>query len=202
MASTASKIINNLESQGAGLGNAVREAAKKTLNAAPYLINPEIKAGATALKIGDKVAQKVAESIPAGKVGKAGGELKAVQVSEKAPVTVSRTSDSTKVVTTSPKKVEYTTPERSSAQRLGEQKSQDTSRATAVEGAAITATNAAHPEVQRLAQSGTKAINATKLAAAAVTKITQPTANSNPVREAGDSSTKYHPDNTPGPSKK
>jgi hypothetical protein len=194
MASTVSKVINNLERQGAGLGNVVREAAKKTLGAAPYLVNPELKAGTTALKIGDKVAQKVAESMPAGKVGKAGGELKSIRVNGPATITAKSMS---KTVVPEAKKIDITTPKRTPDQRLGEQKGQDTNRANAIEGAAITATNAAHPEVKQLAQSGTKAINATKLAATAVTKITQPAANSNPVRKAGDSSTKYHPDNKP-----
>lgn len=162
--SIVGKVVDNLERQGAAVGNAVREAAKSTAKAAPYLVSPELKAGSTAAKIGDKVAQKVAESIPAAKYGKAGGEVKSVRTSSDAPVTVSRLVDKTKVVTTSPKKVEYTTPKNSPAQRAGVQKAQDTKRATEIEGAASTATKAAGPEVAKLAQSGTKAINATKIA--------------------------------------
>lgn len=197
MASIANKIVNNLERQGAALGNAVREAGKKTIQAAPFLVSPELKAGSTAVKIGDKVAQKVAESSPAAKYGKAGGEAKSVLTSPKEPVTVSREASKTKVVTTSPKKVEYTTPERSPAQRAGEQQGKDKIRATNIETAAKTATTAAGPEVAKLAQSGTKAINATKIAAAVAQRVSQPTATSNPVREAGNSAAKIHPDNKP-----
>jgi hypothetical protein len=194
MASLANKVVKNLEDQGAALGKAVKGAVKNTVKAAPLLLNPELKAGTTALKIGDKVAQMVAESTPASKYGKAGGELKSIRVNGPATTTAKSMS---KTVVPEARKIDITTPERTPGQRLGEQKAGDTKRANAIEGASINATKAAAPEVKKLADAGTKVINATKVAAVVSQKVSQPTASNNPVRPAGDSTTKIHPDNKP-----
>ena len=134
---------------------AVQDTAKNAIS----LIVPEIKAGAVAAKIGDKVAQKVAETTKAGKYGSAGGKEVVKKVSEKSPVEVTRTVDKTKVSTYNPKDVKYTTPERSHEQRVGSQKAQDTRRATLVEGASKAAEKAAGPEVNKIADAGTKLAN-------------------------------------------
>ena len=139
---------------------AVKGAVKDTAKNAVSLIVPEIKAGAAAVKIGDKVAQKVAETTKAGRYGSAGGKEVTKKVSEKTPVQVTRTVDKTKVTTHNPKDVKYATAERSHEQRLGSQKAQDTRRATLVEGASKAATEAAGPEVKKLADAGTKLANA------------------------------------------
>jgi hypothetical protein len=194
MASLANKIVKNLEDQGAGLGKAVKGAVKNTIKEAPLLLNPELKAGTTALKIGDKVAQMVAESTPASKYGKAGGELKSIRVNGPATTTANSMS---KTVVPEARKIDITTPERTPDQRLGEQKAGDTKRANAIEGASTNAANASAPEVQKLANAGTKAINATKIAAVVSQRVSQPSASNNPVREAGNSATKMHPDNKP-----
>ena len=138
---------------------AVKGAAKDTAKNAVSLVVPAVKAGAAAAKIGDRVAQKVAETTKAGRYGSAGGKEVVKKVSEKKPVEVTRTVDKTKVSTYNPKDVKYTTPERSHEQRVGSQKAQDTRRATLVEGASKAAEKAAGPEVKKVADAGTKLAN-------------------------------------------
>jgi hypothetical protein len=158
----------------------------------------------TAAKVGDKVAQKVAESIPAGRLGKAGGEAKSIKVNPDKDVTVSRTADKTKVVTTSPKKVEYTTPKNTPAQRQGVQTAQDVKRYNAIEGAQTNAQEAAKPVIGKAivktaatTAAGTAALAGAAGYAAGRASTPQPSASNNPVRPAGNSATKVHPDNKP-----
>jgi hypothetical protein len=180
--STAGKIISNVVPALMGGGLLAKGA--------------EEAGAAVAAKVGDKVAQKVAESTPAGKLGTAGGETKIVKVNPDKPVTVSRTADKTKVVTTSPSKVEATTPKRTMDQRLGDQQRGDTKRFNAVEGAKTNATSAAK-SVTTSASMADRAKGAAVGFIAGRATPSQPTATSNPIRLAGDSTTKVHPDNKP-----
>jgi hypothetical protein len=188
MANLVNKVKKNLEGQGRVVGEVLRSAVKETAKQAPLLVNPEIKAGATAVKIGDLVAQKVAESTPAAKYGKAGGEIKTVRTSSEDPITVRRDmkqpsqagdphlgalEDKNKISISKPKSATYTSPKNSPEQRAGVQKASDTKRANAIEGAAQTATSAAHPEVQKLANSANKVITGVKLVEEAARRGTQ-----------------------------
>jgi hypothetical protein len=179
-------------------------AGKIITNVAPALMGGGLlakgaeEAGSiAAAKIGDKVAQKVAESTPAGKLGKAGGETKSVKVSSDKPVTVSRTTNNTKVVTTNPQKVELTTPKRTESQRLGDQQRGDTKRFNAVEGAKINAQTAAKSVTTSASAADRAKGAAVGFVAGKSTTPTQPSLSSNPIRQAGNSTTKYHPDNKP-----
>jgi hypothetical protein len=156
---------------------AAKGAAKDTAKNAVSLVVPEVKAGAAAAKIGDRVAQKVAETTKAGRYGSAGGKEVTKKVSEKTPVEVTRTTDKTKVTTYNPKDVKYATRERSHEERLGSQKAQDTKRATLIEGASKAGTEAAEPEVKKLADAGTKLANAYRGVDAAKTVVKGTQAN-------------------------
>ena len=181
--STAGKIITNVVPALMGGGLLAKGA--------------EEAGSIAAAKIGDKVAQKVAESTPAGKLGKIGGETKSIKVSSDKPVTVSRTVDKTKVTTTNPDKVELTTPKRTEAQRLGDQQRGDTKRFNAVEGAKTNAQAAAKPVTTSASWADRAKGAAVGFIAGHASTPAQPSSISNPVRPAGNSTTKYHPDNKP-----
>lgn len=138
---------------------AVKEAAKDTAKNAALLIAPEIKAGATAAKIGDKVAQKVAETTKAGKLGTAGKEKFSKPVEPTTRTTIKDSAGKEKAGTYGGSRVEGTTPARSVKQQIGDAKRQDTKRATLIEGASKAAEKAATPEVEKLASAGTKLAN-------------------------------------------
>ena len=181
--STAGKIITNVVPALMGGGLLAKGA--------------EEAGSVAAAKIGDKVAQRVAESTPAGKIGKVGGETKSIKVSSDKPVTVSRTVDKTKVTTTSPDKVELTTPKRTEAQRLGDQQRGDTKRFNAVEGAQTNAQAAAKPVTTSASFADRAKGAAVGFLAGKASTPAQPSLNSNPIRQAGNNTTKYHPDNKP-----
>lgn len=138
---------------------AVKGAAKDTAKNAVSLVVPSVKAGSAAAKIGDKVAQKVAETTKPGKLGTAGGEKFSKPVEPTKRTTVKDAAGKEKAGTYGGSKVEGTTPSRSMEQRIGDAKRQDTKRATLVEGASKAAEKAAGPEVEKLANAGTKLAN-------------------------------------------
>ena len=136
---------------------AVKSAATAALEAGSTVVGAGIgaKLGAKAgLKAGEKVAesgakrtaeramQKTAESIPAPKYGKPGGEVKTVRTNPKDDITIRRDlkqpsqpgdvkmhdENAKKVAVSKPKSATYTTPERTSAQRQGEQEAQKKAR--------------------------------------------------------------------------
>ena len=146
---------------------AVKGAAKDTAKNAVSLVVPEIKAGAAAAKIGDKVAQKVAESRPAPKLGKAGGEIKTVRTDPKNDVEVRRdvkgdprTTPGKRVSVDKPLSATYTTRENSMKQRIGVEQTMTKQRNADIESAAKAGTEAAGPEVKKVADAGTKLANA------------------------------------------
>lgn len=151
----------------------VKGAAKDTAKQAPLLLNPTVRAGSTAAKIGDKVGQKVAETTKPGRLGTAGGEKFSKPVEPTKRTTVKDAAGKEKAGTYGGSKVEGTTPSRSMEQRIGDAKRQDTKRATLVEGASKAAEKAATPEVKKLADTGTQLATGTKLAAVAYVKGTQ-----------------------------
>ena len=190
---------------GAVLGDSVREAGKKTLAAAPYLVNPEFEAGQVVARIGEKAFQEVESLASKAKVLDGAGKTKFIKTNPNKPVTVSRTTDATKVVTTSPKKVELTTPDRTKNQLAGDKQAQETKNYNNAQGAKTTAIKAASPEVGKLASQASAALSTAPKIAGAAKDIgnaiakpnNQPTQNSNPVRMAGNSAPKIHPDNNP-----
>lgn len=113
-----------------------------------------IKAGAkvaenAAQRAGGQAAREAAEKIPAAKYGKAGGEVKTVRTNPKDEVVVRRdlkqpskpgdakmhNEDAKHVAVSKPKSATYTTPERSHAQRAGEQTARDKQRANKIQEA-------------------------------------------------------------------
>ena len=154
---------------------AVTGAAKDTAKNAVSLVVPSVKAGSAAAKIGDKVAQKVAETRPAPKLGKAGGEVKTVRTNPKDDITVRRDmkqpsqkgdphlgdlESKNKISISKPKSATYTTPENSMKQRMGVEQRMTKQRNADIESAARAGTKAAGPEVEKLANTGTKLANA------------------------------------------
>ena len=154
---------------------AAKNAAKDTIKNAVSLVVPEVRAGAAAAKIGDRVAQRVAESRPAPKLGKAGGEVKSVRTNPKDEITVRRDmkqpsqkgdphlgdlESKNKISISKPKSATYTTPENSMKQRMGVEQRMTKQRNADIESAAKAGTEAAGPEVKKLADAGTKLANA------------------------------------------
>jgi hypothetical protein len=95
----------------------------------------------TANRAGNYAAMRKAENTPAGSYGKPGSVRKTVKanpkntaVVKKAPNSINKKSSET-VFVSNPKKIKYTTPERTSAQRQGSQKAQDTKRERAIDQA-------------------------------------------------------------------
>ena len=145
---------------------AVKGAAKDTAKNAVSLIVPAVRAGSAAAKIGDKVAQRVAESTPAPKLGKAGGEIKTVRTSPKDDITIRRdvpgdrrTTPGKVVAVDKPKSATYTTRENSMKQRMSVEKRMTDKRNADIESAAKAGEKAAAPEVEKLANTGTKLAN-------------------------------------------
>jgi hypothetical protein len=153
---------------------AVKGAAKDTAKNAVSLVVPAVRAGSAAAKIGDKVAQKVAESMPAPKLGKAGGEVKTVRTNPKDEITVRRNmkqpsqkgdphlgdlESKNKISISKPKSATYTTPENSMKQRMSVEKRMTDKRNKDIEGASKAGEKAAEPEVNKLANTGTKGLN-------------------------------------------
>lgn len=93
----------------------------------------EAVAEAGAKRTAQAVGKKVAESTPAGRYGKAGGEAKTMKV-EGETTTISKSG--AKSTSTDAKKVEFTTPKKTPAQRQGAQKAQDTKREIKIYNAA------------------------------------------------------------------
>jgi hypothetical protein len=152
---------------------AVRGAVKDTVKQSALLLNPTVKAGSAAVRIGDKVAQKVAETTKPGKLGTAGKEKFSKPVEPTKRTTVKDAAGKEKSGTYGGSRVEGTTPSRSMEQRIGDAKRQDTKRATLVESASKAGEKAAAPEVKKLADTGTQLATGTKLAAVAYVKGTQ-----------------------------
>ena len=145
---------------------AVEGAAKDTVKNAVSLVVPSVKAGSAAAKIGDKVAQKVAETRPAPKLGKAGGEIKTVRINPKEDITIRRdvpgdrrTTPGKVVSVDKPKSATYTTRENSMKQRISVEQNMTKQRNADIESAAKAGTKAAEPEVNKLANTGTKGLN-------------------------------------------
>jgi hypothetical protein len=94
-----------------------------------------------AIRAGNYAAMRKAENTPAGSYGKPGSVKKTVKANPKNPVVIKKAPNSVNkkmsatVSVSNPKKVKYTTPERTEAQRLGSQKAQDTKRERAIDQA-------------------------------------------------------------------
>jgi hypothetical protein len=156
---------------GAGLGAKV--GAKVGLKVGKKV------ADSAAKRAGESAARTTAERTKAGSYGKPGSVRKTVKanpkntaVVKKAPNSINKKSSET-VSVSNPKKIKYTTPERTSAQRQGSQKAQDTKRATTIERSGRSAYNASRstslaPSTGKTvgkvvgAQTGVAAVAATK----------------------------------------
>jgi hypothetical protein len=118
---------------GAGLGAKV--GAKVGLKVGKKVADKAAK------RAGNYAAMRKAENTPAGSYGKPGSVKKTVKANPKNPVTVRKAPNSVDrrisetVSVSNPKKIKYTTPERTSAQRQGSQKAQDTKRERAIDQA-------------------------------------------------------------------
>lgn len=176
---------------------AIKSAAAGALEAGTTLTGAGVgaKVGAkVGLKAGEKIAdsgakrvaqavgKKVAESTPAGRYGKAGGETKAVRT-EGAASTTSRSG--AKSTSTDSVRVEYTNPKKTPAQRAGVQKAQDTKRQTKIYNAVADAYEGAKeasraPSVGKTTGKVTGAAAGT--AAVASTKRTETSTQSGNVR--------------------
>jgi len=152
---------------GAGIGAKV--GAKVGLKAGQKV------AESAAKRAGDSAAKATAEKLKPASFGKAGSVEKTVKANPKNPAVVKKARNSVdkrisgSVTVSNPKKIKYTTPERTPAQRAGEQAANDKKRMTKINEAEQSASRASLSSSR--APAGGKAVGKVVGAQAGVTAV-------------------------------
>jgi hypothetical protein len=150
----------------------------------------------TSTKVGQNVGKRIAETTKPSKYPSAEGKNFSIKTEGKA-TTTSKSGSKTTVVDS--KKVEGTKKAPTENQRLGSYQGQEKKRVDKITAGASTSKEVSKtPIKEALGDERAKTAARGVIAGKAIVKLTQssqPTASKNPIRSAGDSTTKRHPDN-------